>query len=63
MPGYSCFVNLLDYTSSVIPVTTADKTLDPVDSGYVPLSELDKKIQETCEYCSFFTNRRSADYP
>ncbi|KAL9111548.1 MAG: hypothetical protein Q9227_004036 [Pyrenula ochraceoflavens] len=47
--GYSTFVNGLDYTSMAFPVTTADKTVDVVDTNFQPVSELDKKIQDDCE--------------
>lgn len=40
--GYSSFVNGLDYTSVVVPVTTADKTKDHYPQGYSPISDLDK---------------------
>ncbi|EXJ86327.1 hypothetical protein A1O3_03278 [Capronia epimyces CBS 606.96] len=44
--GYSLWVNGLDYTSVVVPVTTADKSLDQYAEGYVPISDLDKKTFE-----------------
>ena len=47
--GYSMFVNLLDYTSVVVPVTTVDKELDKVDIGYKPLDFIDKAVYESCE--------------
>ena len=47
--GYSTFVNLLDYTSCVVPVTLADKAVDKYDSQYQPISKLDKEIYETCK--------------
>jgi amidase len=49
--GYTTWVNLLDYTSVVIPVTTASKELDPVDRGYVPINDFDKDAFEACK-CS-----------
>lgn len=48
--GYSTFVNGLDYTSIVIPVTIADKSLDRVNESFNPLSEDDQKIQNDCKY-------------
>ncbi|KAH8816091.1 amidase signature domain-containing protein [Xylogone sp. PMI_703] len=45
-PAYSMFVNLLDYTASVFPVTNADKNIDVVDKGYTPKNEYDKKVYE-----------------
>lgn len=47
--GYSMFVNLLDYTSVVVPVTTMDKELDKVDIGYKSLDDVDKAVYESCE--------------
>lgn len=43
------FVNLLDYTSVVVPVTTVDKELDKVDIGYKPLDDIGKAVYESCE--------------
>ncbi|KIW10128.1 hypothetical protein PV08_11088 [Exophiala spinifera] len=40
--GYTTFVNGLDYTSVVVPVTTADKTKDHYPQGYSPINDLDK---------------------
>ncbi|OAQ96063.1 hypothetical protein LLEC1_03506 [Akanthomyces lecanii] len=39
--GYTEAINLLDYTAAVIPVTTADKSVDLVGQGFVPLNDLD----------------------
>ena len=47
--GYSTFVNLLDYTSCVVPVTLADKTVDKYDSQFKPIGDLDKQVYETCK--------------
>ncbi|KAK4941858.1 hypothetical protein LTR10_018334 [Elasticomyces elasticus] len=44
--GYSVFVNGLDYTSVVIPVTTSDKTKDQYEEGYKPINDEDKKVFE-----------------
>lgn len=41
--GYSDFIDLLDYTSIVIPVTRADKNLDPFDKSYQPMNDIDDK--------------------
>jgi amidase len=43
--GYTTFVNGLDYSTVVIPVTTVDKGVDVVDHSYQPLNEMDKTIQ------------------
>ena len=44
--GYTNTGNLLDYTSTTIPVTVADETLDPFDKDYQPLNDLDKQNWE-----------------
>jgi amidase len=41
--GYTEVVNLLDYSASVIPVTTADKSVDVADPDFEPLNDLDAK--------------------
>ncbi|PSK54799.1 hypothetical protein B9Z65_3888 [Elsinoe australis] len=46
--GYSVWVNVLDYTSVVVPVTRADKGRDTLDKGYKALNEeFDKKTMES----------------
>jgi len=42
--GYSTWVNLLDYSAAVLPVTTVDKTVDVVDEEYKPISAADEKV-------------------
>ena len=44
--GYASVVNLLDFTSVVVPVTFADKKVDVKKEGYGPLNEMDKEVQE-----------------
>lgn len=41
--GYTSIINILDYTSVVVPVGFSDPQLDPIDPNYEPVSELDKK--------------------
>ena len=48
--GYSTIINVLDYTSCVIPVTTADQRIDLVDEEYEPISNQDKETAESCKY-------------
>lgn len=43
--GYASVINLLDFTSVVVPVTFADKNLDSKKEDYQPLSELDGTVQ------------------
>lgn len=47
--GYSTFVNLLDYTAVVVPVTHVEKGVDTVDQGYEALDEVDRAVHESCE--------------
>jgi amidase len=44
--GYSTWVNALDYTSVVVPVTNANKKIDMKEEGYKALDEQDKIIQD-----------------
>lgn len=47
--GYSTIVNILDYTSCIVPVTNIDKNVDGVDKNFKPLSEQDKDIAADCK--------------
>ncbi|CUM46484.1 uncharacterized protein AC631_03817 [Debaryomyces fabryi] len=40
--NYSCPFNFVDYPSVVLPVTKADKKLDPVQSDYIPSNDIDE---------------------
>ncbi|CAK7198622.1 hypothetical protein SEUCBS139899_001286 [Sporothrix eucalyptigena] len=44
--GYTPWVNTLDYTAAVFPVTKVDAALDHVEESYTPLNDLDKAIHE-----------------
>lgn len=52
--GYSTFVNLLDYSSCVVPVTVVDKKIDVVNKEFKPLSNQDEGIQNTCKFSFLF---------
>lgn len=41
--GYTSIINLLDYTSVVVPVGFADPAIDLADPSYEPVSSLDKQ--------------------
>lgn len=43
--GYASVINLLDFTSVVVPVTFADKNVDVKRAGRQPLSSLDATVQ------------------
>lgn len=47
--GYTPWVNTLDYTAAVFPVTKVDPAIDLVEEGYTPLNDLDKAIHEECK--------------
>lgn len=47
--GYTTWVNLLDYTSVVVPVTTVNKSVDLADKEYSPLNEENKICHESCK--------------
>jgi len=47
--GYSIWVNLLDYTSVVVPVTKVNKTIDAKDANFKAIDEQDQKTQDTCK--------------
>lgn len=47
--AYTTWVNVLDYTSVVIPVTEVDAKVDLVDKDYDPLNETDKLCHESCK--------------
>ena len=47
--GYTMWVNVLDYTAAVVPVTNCDKSIDKRDESYQPLDERDRTVQESCK--------------
>lgn len=52
MPGFSVWVNLLDYPAAVLPVTLADKNVDVADKEYKPLSDQDEKVHDACKFAN-----------
>ncbi|XXH02219.1 hypothetical protein Hte_008587 [Hypoxylon texense] len=46
---YTEALNLMNYSVMVIPVTKADKNLDPFDHGYRPLNTKDEKNWKACK--------------
>ncbi|EMC99608.1 hypothetical protein BAUCODRAFT_21378 [Baudoinia panamericana UAMH 10762] len=44
--GYSVWVNVLDYTSVVVPVTNVDKNVDKKAEGFKAVDETDQKTQD-----------------
>lgn len=49
--GYASVINLLDFTSVVVPVNFVDKGVDKKVEGYKPMNEIDGKVQAECK-CS-----------
>lgn len=49
---YTTFVNVLDYSSAVLPVTKVDCVVDGEHRPAVPLSEMDAEVQADCRYLS-----------
>ena len=43
--GYASAINLLDFSSVVVPVTFADKNVDKKNAEFKPLSDMDKTVQ------------------
>lgn len=43
---YTPWVNVLDYTAVVVPVTKADAAVDKPEANYQPIGDLDKAIHE-----------------
>lgn len=48
--GYASAINLLDFTSVVVPVTFADKEKDKKDTSYKSLNKMDETVQSECEF-------------
>ena len=46
--NYSIWVNGLDYTSVVIPVTSVDKNVDKKNGNFKAFSDVDQQTQDTC---------------
>ncbi|KAL3464648.1 amidase signature domain-containing protein [Aspergillus heterothallicus] len=43
--GYASAINILDFTSVVVPVTFADQSVDVKNDGFQPLGEMDRVVQ------------------
>lgn len=60
--GYASAINLLDFTSVVLPVLFADKTIDVENTGFKPLTEIDSLVQAECKLFAFYVFDTVADY-
>jgi amidase len=58
--GYTAYVNVLDYTSVVVPVMNVDKSIDKVDEEYSPIDDLDRAVHESCK-CRLIQPPRHTD--
>jgi amidase len=47
--GYASVINLPDFMSVVVPVTSTDKNIDNKHERYQPLSEIDRVVYDECE--------------
>jgi amidase len=52
--GYASAINLLDFTSVVVPVIFADKSIDKKKEEHKPINDMDKIVQEECEFYDTF---------
>jgi amidase len=50
--GYSLIINVIDYTSVVVPVTNVDKSIDVVNKDFKPLNDLDGDVASDCKCIS-----------
>jgi len=62
MPDLSVWVNMLDYSAAILPVTTVDKNIDVIDSGYVPINSVDEKVFQACGYLNINHGLQCANY-
>lgn len=49
--GYSVWVNTLDYTSVVVPITNVDKNVDKKPTDFKAVSEVDETTMANCKSC------------
>lgn len=47
--GYASAINVLDFTSVVVPVTFADQAIDVKSKEFKPLSSMDEIVQAECK--------------
>lgn len=59
--GYASAINLLDFTSVVVPVTFADKNLDKKNERFKPMNDMDKQVQEECKFSECPRSRTATD--
>lgn len=47
--GYATAINVLDFTSVVVPVTWANKNIDVASADFKPLSDMDSEVHAECK--------------
>lgn len=47
---YTPWVNVLDYTSVVIPASKVDAAIDKREANYEPLGDIDKALHDECTH-------------
>jgi amidase len=52
--GYATAINILDFTSVVVPVTFVDKKIDEPNYQFKPLTEIDRTVQAECINTTLF---------
>ena len=57
-PGYSVFVNVLDYSACTIPVLEVDKAIDVVDQDFQPFTKSDQAVHDDCKYLNFHSAKQ-----
>lgn len=53
--GYATAINVLDFTSVVVPVTWANKNIDVASTDFKPLSDMDSEVHAECKTLIFAT--------
>lgn len=48
--GYATVINVLDFTSIVVPVTFADKAVDSKPVDFKPLTDMDATVYAECRF-------------
>ena len=47
--GYGSILNVLDYSTCVVPVTKVDKKVDIINKSFKAVDDFDKKVQNDCK--------------
>lgn len=60
--GYGTILNVLDYSTCVVPVTKVDKDIDVMERSFKPVDDFDQRVQNDCKpsLCDVFTQANRA---